>query len=77
MSNNDNNNIVVVEPTVHRKGLMEVHSMVQAHNYHKDVSSVDEFPAGLRIFVVGNDPICLMILQWMLHQCSYHDLLLC
>jgi len=45
--------------------------MVQAHNYHKDVDSVDEFPAGLRVLVVDDDPICLMILERMLHQCSY------
>ncbi|CAM6056834.1 unnamed protein product [Sphagnum tenellum] len=45
--------------------------MLQAHNYHKDVDSVDEFPAGLRVLVVDDDPICLMILERMLHQCSY------
>ncbi|CAM6049402.1 unnamed protein product [Sphagnum compactum] len=33
--------------------------------------SVDEFPAGLRVLVVDDDPICLMILERMLHQCSY------
>jgi hypothetical protein len=52
-------------------------NMVQEHNYHKDVDSVDEFPAGLRVLVVDDDPICLMILERMLHQCSYQGLLLC
>jgi hypothetical protein len=51
--------------------------MVQAHNYHKDGGSVDEFPAGLRVLVVDDDPICLMILELMLHQRSYHGPLLC
>jgi hypothetical protein len=72
MNNNDNNNNVAVEPTIHRRGLMEVppidtHNMVQAHNYHKDVGSMDEFPMGLRVLVVDDDPICLMILEQMLH----------
>jgi len=53
------------------------HNMLQANNYHKDVDSVDEFPAGLRVLVVDDDPICLMILERMLHQCSYQGLLLC
>jgi hypothetical protein len=43
--------------------------MVQAQNYHKDVDFMDEFPAGFCVFVVDDDPICLMILEWMLHQC--------
>jgi hypothetical protein len=50
--------------------------MVQAHIYHKDVDFVDEFLASLFILVVDDDLICVMILDWMLHQCSYHGLLL-
>jgi hypothetical protein len=37
--------------------------MVQTHNYHKDVGSVDEFPAGICVLVIDDDPICLMILE--------------
>ncbi len=48
-----------------------MHNMVQAHNHHKDVGFVDEFPLGLRVLIVDNDPICLMILERMLHRCSY------
>jgi hypothetical protein len=44
-----------------------MHNMVQAHNHHKDVGSVDEFQAGLRVLVVDDDPICFMILERMLH----------
>jgi hypothetical protein len=51
----------------HRSAPTGMHSMVQPHNYHKDVGSVDEFPTGLRVLVVDDDPICLMILEQMLH----------
>jgi spore cortex formation protein SpoVR/YcgB (stage V sporulation) len=44
-----------------------MHNMLQAHNHHKDVSFVDEFPHGMRVLVVNDDPICLRILEWMLH----------
>lgn len=37
----------------------------------------DEFPAGLRILVVDDDPTCLAILKKMLQQCSYQGVLLC
>eukprot|EP00249_Psilotum_nudum_P024199 c29120_g3_i1 orf=1-330(-) len=30
-----------------------------------------QFPAGLRVLVVDDDPICLMILERMLQQCLY------
>jgi hypothetical protein len=53
-----------------------MHNMVQAHNHHKDVDFVDEFPVGMRVLLVNDDPICLMILERMLHLCSYHGLLL-
>jgi hypothetical protein len=39
-----------------------------------DNPAVDEFPAGLRVLVVDDDPICLMILDRMLRQCSYQGL---
>jgi hypothetical protein len=53
------------------------HNMVQAHNYLKDVGPVDEFLADLHVLVVDDDPIYLIILERMLHQCSYHSPLLC
>ncbi|KAJ7555787.1 hypothetical protein O6H91_05G055000 [Diphasiastrum complanatum] len=49
------------------------------HSYEGDVgrsivkmeSTKDPFPAGLRVLVVDDDPICLMILERMLRRCSY------
>ncbi|KAJ7531907.1 hypothetical protein O6H91_14G063800 [Diphasiastrum complanatum] len=31
----------------------------------------EDFPVGLRVMVVDDDPVCLLILQRMLHQCRY------
>lgn len=31
----------------------------------------DEFPAGLRVLVVDDDPICLLIMEKMLKSCQY------
>lgn len=30
----------------------------------------DQFPAGLRVLVVDDDPTCLMILETMLRRCN-------
>jgi hypothetical protein len=35
----------------------------------------DEFPAGMRVLVVDDDPICLMVLERMLHRCNYRGIL--
>ncbi len=40
------------------------------HNHHKNVGFKDKFPIGLRVFIVNDDPICLRILEQMLHQRS-------
>ncbi|KAI5078456.1 hypothetical protein GOP47_0006127 [Adiantum capillus-veneris] len=36
-----------------------------------DSTSTDSFPAGLRVLVVDDDPICLLILDRMLRRCQY------
>lgn len=36
-----------------------------------DSTSCDSFPAGLRVLVVDDDPICLLILDKMLRRCQY------
>ncbi|KVH96468.1 two-component response regulator ARR1-like [Cynara cardunculus var. scolymus] len=36
-----------------------------------DGNSSDQFPAGLRVLVVDDDPTCLMILEKMLRTCKY------
>lgn len=38
-----------------------------------DMSS-DQFPAGLRVLVVDDDPTCLKILEKMLQNCCYAGL---
>lgn len=35
----------------------------------------DQFPAGLRVLVVDDDPTCLMILEKMLRTCLYEGIL--
>ncbi|KAI3823546.1 hypothetical protein L1987_04985 [Smallanthus sonchifolius] len=35
----------------------------------------DKFPAGLRVLVVDDDPICLMIIEKMLKQCNYEAII--
>ncbi|KAJ7525598.1 hypothetical protein O6H91_17G058300 [Diphasiastrum complanatum] len=37
----------------------------------KTESPKNQFPAGLRVLVVDDDPICLMILEKMLRRCAY------
>lgn len=34
----------------------------------------DQFPAGLRVLVVDDDPTCLMILEKMLRTCLYEGM---
>jgi two-component response regulator (ARR-B family) len=35
----------------------------------------DQFPAGLRVLVVDDDPTCLVILEKMLRTCRYEGIL--
>lgn len=37
---------------------------------------LDQFPAGLRVLVVDDDPTCLVILEKMLRACLYEGILL-
>ncbi|MCI01117.1 two-component response regulator ARR1-like [Trifolium medium] len=37
----------------------------------------DQFPAGLRVLVVDDDPTCLMILEKMLRTCLYEGIQSC
>jgi CheY-like chemotaxis protein len=34
-------------------------------------STTTMFPAGLRVLVVDDDPLCLRIVEKMLHRCQY------
>lgn len=43
-------------------------------NLAKLDSTPDEFPVGMRVLVVDDDPICLMVLERMLHRCSYRGM---
>lgn len=36
-----------------------------------DVTVSDQFPAGLRVLIVDDDPTCLRILSQMLRRCMY------
>lgn len=40
-------------------------------NEKSEMVADDSFPAGLRVMVVDDDPICLLILDRMLRRCSY------
>ncbi|KAK4265153.1 hypothetical protein QN277_026240 [Acacia crassicarpa] len=54
------------------KGSMSTASSSSALKSSGDcASAVDQFPAGLRVLVVDDDPTCLMILEKMLHTCLY------
>lgn len=36
--------------------------------------SGEEFPVGMRVLAVDDDPICLMVLENLLRKCQYHGL---
>ncbi|PKA48280.1 Two-component response regulator ARR12 [Apostasia shenzhenica] len=38
----------------------------------KNVGSVDQFPIGMRVLAVDDDPICLKVLETLLLRCKYH-----
>ena len=37
----------------------------------------DQFPIGMRVLAVDDDPTCLMLLDTLLRRCQYHGLILC
>ncbi|KAI9122754.1 hypothetical protein K1719_005643 [Acacia pycnantha] len=54
------------------KGSMSTASSSSARKSGGDgAGAVDQFPAGLRVLVVDDDPTCLMILEKMLRTCLY------
>lgn len=36
-----------------------------------DSAKSDQFPVGMKVLVVDDDPLCLMILERMLRRCQY------
>lgn len=34
----------------------------------------DQFPSGLRVLAVDDDPTCLLLLETLLRRCQYHGL---
>lgn len=37
----------------------------------KIMDTPDEFPAGMKVLVVDDDPVCLLVLEQLLRKCSY------
>jgi CheY-like chemotaxis protein len=33
---------------------------------------VDQFPVGMRVLAVDDDPVCLKVLETLLRRCHYH-----
>lgn len=56
----------------HIKGSMATPALIPARKATEMVS--DQFPVGLRVLVVDDDPTCLRILEKMLQTCLYAGL---
>ena len=37
----------------------------------------DQFPVGMRVLAVDDDPVCLKVLETLLRRCQYHGKDLC
>jgi two-component response regulator (ARR-B family) len=35
-------------------------------------SGRDQFPVGMRVLAVDDDPVCLKVLETLLRRCQYH-----
>ena len=35
----------------------------------------DQFPVGMRVLAVDDDPICLRLLETLLRKCQYHGMI--
>ncbi|KAL0382954.1 UNVERIFIED_CONTAM: Two-component response regulator ORR22 [Sesamum calycinum] len=42
--------------------------------FRGDNENSDNFPVGLRVLAVDDDPICLKLLETLLRKCQYHDM---
>lgn len=55
---------------------MNRHSFTSSNVSWKSGDGVsDQFPAGLRVLVVDDDPTCLRILEKMLKKCLYEGII--
>lgn len=61
----------VMKNSIGGKGSMSTASSITTWKAGDVVSVPDQFPAGLRVLVVDDDPTCLIILEKMLRNCSY------
>lgn len=55
------------------KGSMSISSSTSTWKAGETIT--DQFPAGLRVLVVDDDPTCLMILEKMLIACLYKGII--
>lgn len=51
-------------------------SAMSAASWKSGEAVPDQFPAGLRVLVVDDDPTCLMIVERMLKRCHYEGILI-
>uniref|UniRef100_A0A453PWQ5 Response regulatory domain-containing protein n=1 Tax=Aegilops tauschii subsp. strangulata TaxID=200361 RepID=A0A453PWQ5_AEGTS len=35
-------------------------------------TGMDQFPVGMRVLAVDDDPVCLKVLETLLRRCQYH-----
>lgn len=41
-------------------------------NFLGENGDMDQFPIGMRVLAVDDDPICLKVLENLLRKCQYH-----
>lgn len=47
------------------------HNQPQQQQANKQATLASSFPAGLRVLLVDDDPVCLMVIGQMLRACQY------